>query len=65
MLHLGTSYQISKSVTLNAAVYNLLNKDFIDYQPYRSAPTAQLAYGNRYVNSQEGRRLWLSATVDF
>ena len=65
MLHLGTSYQISKSVTLNAAVYNLLNKDFIDYQPYRSSPTAQLAYGNRYVNSQEGRRLWLSATVDF
>ena len=49
-------------VTLNAAVYNLLNKDFIDYQPYR-APA--LTYANRYVNSMDGRRLWLSASVDF
>ncbi|MGK5073755.1 TonB-dependent receptor domain-containing protein [Janthinobacterium sp. ZB1P44] len=62
MLHLGTSYQLSQRVTLNAAVYNLLNKDFIDYQPYR-APA--LNYANRYVNSLDGRRLWLSATVDF
>ena len=62
MLHLGTSYQLNKRVTLNAAVYNLLNKDFVDYQPYR-APT--LTYANRYVNSLDGRRLWLSATVDF
>ena len=62
MLHLGTSYQLNQRVTLNAAVYNLLNKDFIDYQPYR-AP--KLTYANRYVNSLDGRRLWLSATVDF
>ena len=62
MLHVGSSYQLNKRVTLNAAVYNLLNKDFIDYQPYR-APA--LTYANRYVNSMDGRRLWLSASVDF
>jgi len=65
MLHLGTSYQLSKRVTLNAAVYNLLNKDFIDYQPYRTGSGPALTYANRYVNSLDGRRLWLSATVDF
>jgi len=46
-------------------VYNLLNKDFIDYQPYRGSSTPKLTYANRYVNSLDGRRLWLSATVDF
>jgi len=65
MLHLGTSYQLSKRVTLNAAVYNLLSKDFIDYQPYRTGSGPALTYANRYVNSLDGRRLWLSATVDF
>nr|WP_314633628.1 TonB-dependent receptor [uncultured Janthinobacterium sp.] len=65
MLHLGSSYQLNKRVTLNAAVYNLLNKDFIDYQPYRAGSGPTLTYANRYVNSLDGRRLWLSATVDF
>ncbi|WP_219134807.1 TonB-dependent receptor domain-containing protein [Janthinobacterium sp. UMAB-60] len=65
MLHLGTSYQLNQRVTLNAAVYNLLNKDFIDYQPYRGSSAPTLTYANRYVNSLDGRRLWLSATVDF
>ena len=52
-------------MTLNAAVYNLLNKDFLDYQPYRQGSGPALSYANRYVNSLDGRRLWLSATVDF
>ena len=65
MLHLGSSYQLNQRVTLNAAVYNLLNKDFIDYQPYRQGSGPALSYANRYVNSLDGRRLWLSATVDF
>ncbi|MNM19139.1 Colicin I receptor precursor [compost metagenome] len=65
MLHVGTSYQLNKRVTLNAAVYNLLNKDFIDYQAYRPGSGPALNYANRYVNSMDGRRLWLSATMDF
>jgi outer membrane receptor for ferrienterochelin and colicins len=64
MLHLGTSYKVSKAVTINAAVYNLLNKDFIDYQPYRASAGAPLSYSNMFVNSQDGRRLWVSVNVD-
>lgn len=65
LLHLGGSYRISKKLSLNAAVYNLLGRDFIDYQPYRSTAAASLTYGNRFVNSQEGRRLWLALNADF
>ena len=65
MLHLGASYQVTPKVTLNAAVYNLLNKDFIDYQPYRASAAPTLTYASRYVNNMDGRRLWLSANVDF
>ena len=65
MLHLGASYQVTPKVTLNAAVYNLLNKDFIDYQPYRASSGPALTYASRYVNNMDGRRLWLSANVDF
>lgn len=65
MLHLGTSYRLNRHVSFNAAVYNLLNKDFVDYRPYRTSATAAPTYGNVYVNSLEGRRLWLSMNVDF
>ncbi|MET0265598.1 MAG: TonB-dependent receptor [Duganella sp.] len=65
LLHLGGSYQLTPTVTLNAAIYNLLNKDFNDYHAYRATSTAAYSYGNRYTNTQEGRRLWLSANVDF
>ena len=65
MLHLGASYQVTPRITLNAAVYNLLNKDFIDYQPYRATSGPTLTYASRYVNNMDGRRLWLSANVDF
>ncbi|MFC0251269.1 TonB-dependent receptor domain-containing protein [Massilia consociata] len=64
MLHLGASYQLSKTVSMNAAIYNLLNKDFIDYRPYRAAASGPLTYSSVYVNNGEGRRLWLSVNVD-
>lgn len=62
--HLGGQYRVSKQVTLNAAVYNLFNKDFVDYESYRNA-TGALVYANRYTNNLEGRRLWLSANIEF
>lgn len=64
MLHLGTSYKLNHKVSINAALYNLLNKNFIDYQPYRATPTAAFTYANRFVNSLEGRRLWLALNVE-
>jgi len=65
MLHLGTSYQVTPAVTLNAAIYNLLDKDFIDYRPYRATPAGAPTYSSVYVNNLDGRRLWLSMNVDF
>ena len=65
LLHLGTSYQLSPTVSINAAVYNLLNKDFVDYRPYQSSPTAAPTYSSVYVNNMDGRRLWVSMNVDF
>lgn len=65
MLHLGGSYQLTPSISFNAAVYNLLNKDFVDYRPYRATATAQPTYSSVYVNNIDGRRLWLSMNVDF
>ena len=65
LLHLGASYQVSPTVSVNAALYNLLNKDFVDYRPYQSAPGAAPTYGSVYVNNIDGRRLWVSMNVDF
>lgn len=65
MLHLGTSYEITPKITLNAAVYNLLNKDFIDYRSYQASATAAPTWTSVYVNNMDGRRLWLSMNVDF
>lgn len=65
MLHLGTSYEITPKITLNAAVYNLLNKDFIDYRSYQASATAAPVWTSVYVNNMDGRRLWVSMNVDF
>lgn len=65
--HIGGSYKPTKQLTFNAAVYNLFNKNFVDYGSYqyinRGAMTT--AYSNRYRNPQEGRRLWVSGTYEF
>jgi len=65
MLHLGGSYQVNKSVTVNAAIYNLANKDFIDYRPYQAPGAATPTWSSVYVNNMDGRRLWLSVSADF
>lgn len=66
--HLGASYRLSEALTLNAMVYNLLDKDFLQYTPYAN-PTAadpnNLSYSNLYPINQEGRRFWLSVNVEF
>ena len=63
VFHLGGSFRID-AFTLSATVYNLLNTDFVDYQPAASS-TGAPTFVNRYINNQEPRRLWLSAKVDF
>lgn len=63
LFHLGGAYRLTPQLTLNATVYNLLDKNFVEYGPYVSnTATSAISYTNLYSNNQEPRRLWLSAT---
>jgi outer membrane receptor for ferrienterochelin and colicins len=63
MAHLGLGYQLTRKVTLNATVYNLLNNNFLTYRPYvfNNATT----YASVYNNLQEPRRAWVSLAYSF
>ncbi|WP_027965876.1 TonB-dependent receptor domain-containing protein [Halomonas halocynthiae] len=61
LFHLGGSYAVSENAKITATIYNLLDKDFVDYNAYDDGNK----YGNVYANSEEGRRLWLSASYEF
>ncbi|ALM53426.1 TonB-dependent receptor domain-containing protein [Halomonas huangheensis] len=61
LFHLGGSYEVTDNIILDATIYNLFDKDFIDYRAYDDGTS----YGNVYANSEEGRRLWLSARYEF
>ena len=63
LFHLGGAVKINNQFRLAATIWNLLDKDFVRYAPYRSGNAT--VYAQEYANNQEGRRLWLSATVDF
>ncbi len=66
LFHLGGGYQLTPRLTLNATIYNLLDKNFVEYRPYVSnTATGAISYTNLYNNNQEPRRLWLSATYVF
>ncbi|MEL7652555.1 MAG: TonB-dependent receptor [Stutzerimonas stutzeri] len=64
LFHLGGSYRASENLTLNAAIYNLLDKDFVDgkaYSTYSYAnsnpatlPTIGTAYGTDFSHSTAG-----------
>lgn len=69
LFHLGGAYRVNDRVTVNATIYNVLNTDFLRYAAYPVEPTEEnpsgTAYTNVYNNHQEGRRLWLSTTIEF
>ena len=74
VFHLGGSFKASENVTLNAAVYNLFDKDFLSGQAYTDS-SGNPAWASDYVHIdrgtpsagtiEEGRRLWLSAVIEF
>jgi len=64
LFHLGGSYQVTEHLTINATLYNLLNRDFVDYRPYTETD-GSTDYENRYRINEEPRRLWMSATLTF
>lgn len=63
VFHIGGSYQIAPAFRLSATVNNILDTDYAVYVPYASG--AATVYTPAYSINQEGRRLLLSATVDF
>lgn len=77
LFHLGGAFQATENVTLNATIYNLFDKDFLNgknYATYSNTGVANgEAFGSDYIQSaqsttgvlEEGRRLWLSANMTF
>ena len=71
-LHLGGAWRASDNVTVNATIYNLLDKDFLDGD-YYTTDAGDTGWGSYYAQIgrgttgtiQEGRRLWLSVNVAF
>ncbi len=61
LFHLGGNYAVTDQLNLSATIYNLFDKDFVDYRAYGDGTS----FGNVYANSEEGRRLWLSARYEF
>lgn len=71
LFHLGGSFRATDALTLNATIYNLLDKDFTKGKAYKDG--TGVSYGTDYAHSgrsttgtvEEGRRLWMSATYQF
>lgn len=63
LFHVGGSFEVTPAFKLGAAIYNLLDTDFVSYQPYQNGLVT--AYGAEYSNNQEPRRVLLNATIDF
>ncbi|BBI52676.1 hypothetical protein HORIV_50970 [Vreelandella olivaria] len=58
---MGGNYAVTDQLNLSATIFNLFDKDFVDYRAYGDGTR----FGNVYANSEEGRRLWLSARYEF
>ncbi len=63
LVHLGGAYRFNRAFTLQATVYNLLNRSFLEYEPV--TVSAKPAFANRHYTNQEPRRLWVSAAWTF
>lgn len=77
LFHLGGSFKATENLTFNATIYNLLDKDFTKGKAYNTIGNNGLANGTAYATDymqggqsttgtvEEGRRLWLSAVIEF
>lgn len=65
---LVASYRFSKNLSGSFGVYNLFDKDFQDYTFVKSKTTGKVSHDvivNRYNVTQEGRRFWISLSMNF
>ncbi|NWO08145.1 MAG: TonB-dependent receptor [Alteromonadaceae bacterium] len=77
LFHLGGVYRAAENVTLTATIYNLLDKDFLSGESYTYVENGdqETGWASDYIYQsrgmarggtvEQGRRLWLSATVEF
>ena len=63
LMHIGSSWQLTRKMTINATIYNLLNTDFLTYRTY--SYNNATSYASVYNNLQEPRRFWLSVSYAF
>ena len=65
LFHLGAVWKASRHLTVNATLYNLLDRDFVEFEPYFDTVAGGTRYASTYSNIYERRRLWISATYSF
>jgi outer membrane receptor for ferrienterochelin and colicins len=63
--NLGTSYKVNESLTFNARVNNVLDKDFLQYNTVAKGSGRTPYYYEQYSNIIAPRNFWLSATYTF
>lgn len=71
LVSVGGSFRVNPALTLNAGIYNALNKDFRKFTAYdyngQTYYASQYSHFNRSTKGGvlEGRRLWVSANFTF
>ena len=73
VFNLGAQYRASKNVTLNAAVYNLFDKDFLTCRNWTNSagdvicgsPYTETGRSTKGTLPYAGRAFWLSANITF
>lgn len=73
VFNLGSQYRASKNVTLNATIYNLFDKNFLECKTWTNS-AGDVLCGSPYIQSGRstkgslpyaGRAFWLSASITF
>ncbi|UNK41716.1 TonB-dependent receptor [Luteimonas sp. S4-F44] len=67
VLHLGASYRVNETVTVNGRINNLLDRDFTSYQYsfVEDNGSYTLSAQDDYNNKDKARSVWLSVNVSF
>lgn len=63
LAHIGGTYRVNKAVALNFAMYNVFDKNTVEY--VNEGTAARPAYNNQYRMVEQGRRVWLSTNIQF
>jgi outer membrane receptor for ferrienterochelin and colicins len=67
IFHLGGRYKISEKTSLNATIYNLFDKDFLDGRELAGGYAPYFIQSGRSIDGiiEQGRRLWVSINTEF